>query len=53
MTSVPEPAASCAARAAALELDTEQRIHDADPFGALRVEPDELPLEPSRSGRWS
>lgn len=47
-----------AARAAALELgielDTEEeRIHDADLFGALRVEPDELPLEPLRSGRLS
>ena len=47
-----------AARAAALELgvelDTEEeRIHDADLFGALGVEPDELPLEPLRSGRLS
>ena len=31
----------------------EERIHDAELFGALRVEPDELPLEPLRSGRLS
>jgi hypothetical protein len=47
-------AARAAARELGIELDAEdERIHDADLFQALRVAPDELPVEPLRSGRLS
>jgi hypothetical protein len=47
-------AARAVARELGIELDAEdERIHDADLFQALRVVPDELPVEPLRSGRLS
>jgi hypothetical protein len=47
-------AARAAARELGIELDAENKlIHDADLFQALRVAPDELPVEPLRSGRLS
>lgn len=46
--------ARAAARELGIELDAEdERIHDADLFQALRVAPEELPVEPLRSGRLS
>jgi hypothetical protein len=47
-------AARTAARELEIELDTEdERIHDADLFRELRIQPGDAPLEPLRSGKLS
>ena len=45
-------AAAAAGRELGIELDPEaESVHDADPFETLRLNPEDLPVEPIRSGR--